>query len=150
MIRKGAYGSAVISGIVFQTKDKTTALNGKRIKIIDNGALSLYELNDEIVIEIEEGVTTHQEVVDLMNGSIFEITATTSTPTLIVAVHNSGQTIQSGIKGAIVEFAFNKNLNNSISEESILAIYESLSSPGQGDLDFTHEIQDNKLIIKFS
>lgn len=152
MVNVGAKGSVVINGIVYTTQKKTDSLNNKRIKVIDltGMAPAIYELNDEIVIEIEDGVTTNQEVVDLMNGSSFEIEATTSTPGSIAMLHGSGMVITGGKNGGFIEFTFNKNIDqNSFDASNISAIYESLTDVSDGDLDFSYEITDNKLKIQF-
>jgi hypothetical protein len=149
-VEKGASGVAVISGVVFQTATRTDTLNDKRIKVIDGGALSLYELGGEIIIEIEEGITTNEQVVDIMNLAALGLVATTSTPTSVMATHASGVLVLGGENGTDLVFEFNKNIDPATPKESIKVIYESLTSMGKGSLDFTHEIQDNKLIIKFS
>lgn len=152
MVNVGQKGSVVINGIVYTTKQKTDSLNNKRIKVIDltGASPTIYELNDEIVIEIEDGVTTNQEVVDLMNGSTFAIDATTSTPGSIATIHGSGMVIAGGVNGGFVEFTFNKDIDQgNFSEANISAIYESLTTVSDGDLDFSYEITDNKLKIQF-
>lgn len=152
MVNIGQKGSVVINGIVYTTQQKTDSLNNKRIKVIDLTGMSptIYELNDEIVIEIEDGVTTNQEVVDIMNGSTFAIEATTSTPGSIATLHGSGMLITGGVNGGFIEFTFNKNIDQAnFNESNISAIYESLTSVSDGDLDFSYEITDNKLKIQF-
>lgn len=152
MVKIGAKGNVVINGIVISTEEKTDSYNDKRVKIIDLTGVSptIYELNNEIIIEIEDTVTTNQEVVDLINGSTFKLEATTATPAGIALLHGSGLLIQGGITGGFVEFTFNKNIDQAnFSEANISAIYESLTDVSNGDLDFSYEITDNKLKIQF-
>jgi hypothetical protein len=152
MVDVGAKGTAVINGTVVTTDNNTADLNVKRIKIIDliGGAPSIYEVADDYFVEIEDGVTTNQEVVDLINGSSFKVSAVSATPAGLALLHVSGVQISNGRLGGFIEFIFSKNIDkNKFNETNIKAVGESLTSVSNGDLDFTYEITDNKLKIQF-
>lgn len=150
MVKIGSKGTAVVNGIVFTTNKKTSEFNNKKIKIIAGDDLSIYALANDIVIEVIESTTTHQQVVDLVNLSTLALSAESLTPTAICALYLAGKTIAGGEAGGFIEFKFNKTIDQaSFSADKIAAVYESLDTISQGDLDFTYEINDNVLKIQF-
>lgn len=150
MVKVGSKGVAVVNGIVVTTILKTAALNGKKVKLIAADiAESIYELSNDIIIEVLE-TTTKQQVVDLINGSTIAIKADTSTPTALAGLHNSGVLIKDGEAGGFISFTFNKPIDASkMNASKIKATFESLTEIEQGDLDCTYEITDNVLKIQF-
>lgn len=152
LVDTGSVGSVVINGIVITTEEKSAALNDRRVKIIDliGVSPSIYDLAGEFIIEIDDGVTTNQEVIDLINNSTLGIYATNAMPTDIALLHTSGLLIQGGKEGGFIVFEFNKNIDQTKFDDSnVKAIYESLVEVSSDNLDFTYEITDNELKIQF-
>ncbi|MDD3412444.1 MAG: hypothetical protein PHY47_00425 [Lachnospiraceae bacterium] len=149
MVKIGFKGTAVVNGIVFQTKEKTDILNNKKIKLIQaDTQVSVYEQEDFIIEVLED--TTKQQVVDIVNQSTLPITATTSLPAALAGLHQSGVAIQGGEVGGQLIIKFNKTIDQTrFSASNIKASFESLTKIEQGNLDFSYEINDNVLKIQF-
>ena len=150
MVKVGSKGTAAVNGIVFTTKTKTNTLNSKRIKLIPaETEISAYDQAGDIIIEVLE-TTTKQEVADLINGSTLPVVATTSLPSALAGLHQSGVVVQGGEIGGQVVIKFSKTIDQTKFDAShIQATFESLTDIQQGDLDFSYEITDNVLKIQF-
>jgi hypothetical protein len=68
----------------------------------------------------------------------------------LVSISPALNSVMNNSENKVVTFTFNKSINPaSITSEKIKTITESTVSSYYGPLDFTYEIQDNKLIINF-
>lgn len=151
MNQPGRKAEAITQGIVFKSYYRTDALNNCKIKfILDNSnPVSFTQSGTDFIVSFHDD-TTKGEIVDLVNGSDLDITASTEKTVEAVVANAAGVPLLNGKKGGEVTFTFSKNIKPaSFDVDKIQILAESTLEPLYGTLDFEHTIVDNKLIIKF-
>lgn len=148
----GAYASLSIGSITLKTKEMTDLYNKKEVEITNTAAAGAETLNivgDTISVGIEEGTTTNQQIVDLINGSVLnsDIEALTLLPSNIALV--GSRKFSKGVPRNTVTITFSKNIDPaSIQNDTIKLFAENLLEYTRRELSFEHSVQDNILTIK--
>lgn len=151
MNQPGRKAEATIQDILFKSFYRTDVLNNYKIKfILDNSnPVSFTQSGTDFIVSFHDD-TKKGEIVDFVNGSDLDITASTEKTAETVVANVAGVPLLNGKKGGEVTFTFSKNIKaSSFDVDKIQILAESTLEPLYGSLDFEHTIVDNKLIIKF-
>ena len=148
----GAYSALVLGSITLKTKTRTSAYNNIEVEIVGgatSGSETLNQVNNLITIGIEEGVTTNQVVMDLINGSALssDIEATSLLP-LNTAILSEAKKFSQGADRNQIIITFNKNIDQStVNSNTVKVIAEDLLDYEKKTLNFSHAVVDNILTI---
>lgn len=151
----GSKAFVIDQGMNFKSLTRDGAWNQYTLQFIEGGtagseviALSGFD----ITIQIEDGVSTSQQVVDAFNASDLVNTnfaATTATPTSLVDIHVNSLPFRGGRDPIVITITFSKDIDpDSVDFEKIKLVGESLIPGGEvDDLVFTYEVSGAQLII---
>ena len=150
----GKHSFVVVGNLTFKTKERTDTYNTTKVSVT-TGALSGQEtiniIDNTITIEIEEGVTTNQDIINLVAASSLstDLSVESLTPTGFAIVVTEPKQFSEGVNRNSIKITFSEEIDaNSISDESIKGFSEGLLSFEERQLNLSYSVNNKTLTIK--